>query len=99
VLRRSYSTGNKAEVQSLKEQVKVLFFYPKLPDFQKSIDFRKVRLRPFVFVVRGRAEQMSMEHRWNDTDRKKTAVLEEKTAPMSICRPQISHYIETGPQR
>jgi len=42
--------------QHFKDQVKVLF-YPKLPDFQKSIAFRKVRLCPSVFVLRGRVEE------------------------------------------
>ena len=47
--------------QHFKDQVKVLFFYPQLPDFQKNFAFRKVRLRPFVFMVRGRVDEDEYE--------------------------------------
>ena len=61
-------------VQHFKDQVKVLFFfYPKLSDFQKSIAFRKVRLRPFAFVVRGSVDEgeygARVEWRWQEENR------------------------------
>jgi hypothetical protein len=32
-----------------------------------------------------------MEHRWNEMDREKAQVLEEKPVPMPLCPPEIPH--------
>ena len=38
-----------------------------------------------------RLRRINMEHRWNDSDRKKTNVLREKLVPLPLCLPQIPH--------
>ena len=36
---------------------------------------------------------MSVEHCWDDTDKGKTEVLEEKLVPLPLCRPHIFHVL------
>jgi hypothetical protein len=44
-----------------------IFFYPMLPDFQKSIAFRNVsRLRPLVILVRITCSTGEMTLTWED---------------------------------
>jgi len=61
-------------------------FYPKLPDFQKSIAFLEDRQAPPVCPsgTSNMWTKMSVQHRWDGSDRGKTEVLEKHLSSATL---------------
>jgi len=68
------------------------FFYPILPDFRKSTPLVEGSFASNVSPTKSSTTiHMSMEHLSNDTDMKEVKQSKEKTVPVPLCRPHVSH--------
>jgi hypothetical protein len=77
-----------------KDQKMIVLVYPTLPDFRKSIAFRRFPASPVCPSNKTSTQlQMSIEHLWNDIDREKVKYWEKGT-----CRSDILNLTWTAPR-